>query len=63
MIPNKPNDKSNPSNYRPISLDSCLGKLCEKLILSRLNDYLKRENINNRVTVSSVKPLIILFIF
>jgi hypothetical protein len=44
MIGKKANEKSNPSNYRPISLTSCMGKLCEKLILMRLNAYLKRKN-------------------
>lgn len=36
MIPKKDNDKSNPKNYRPISLTSNIAKLGEKLISIRL---------------------------
>ncbi|GFW35718.1 RNA-directed DNA polymerase from mobile element jockey [Trichonephila clavipes] len=32
-------------SYRPISLLPVLSKLAEKVILSRLNDHLERENI------------------
>jgi hypothetical protein len=45
MIPKKSDDKSDPGNYRPISLTSCLGKLCERLILIRLEKFLRKNNI------------------
>ena len=45
MIPKKQNDRSNPTNYRPISITSNLGKLCEKLLLLRLNEFLKKKKI------------------
>lgn len=32
-------------NLRPISLTSCLGKLFEKVILTRLTDYIERQNL------------------
>ena len=34
MIPKKQHNSSNPKDYRPISLTSCLAKLSEKLILA-----------------------------
>lgn len=44
----KPNkDKSNPNNYRPISLTSHLGKLLERIINRRLQTYLKTNKILN----------------
>jgi hypothetical protein len=45
MIGKKENEKSNPANYRPISITSCMGKLCEKLVLVRLNAFLKQNKI------------------
>ena len=38
-IPKKGNSLSDPNNFRPISLLSCLGKCFEKIILWRLNDF------------------------
>jgi len=43
MIPKK-GSKSDPNNYRSISLTSCIGKLIEKLIENRLSKYLKQNN-------------------
>jgi hypothetical protein len=43
LEPNK--DKQNPSSYRPISLLSCLGKLLEKIIKSRLMLEIERRQI------------------
>lgn len=50
MIPKKTTDLENPSSYRPISMTSCLAKmrtrcLCEKLILTRIKDFLKEKKI------------------
>jgi hypothetical protein len=44
MIPKK-TTTSDPNNYRPISLTSCLGKLVEKLIAHRLNCFIKEKKI------------------
>ena len=41
--PNKP--LTNPSSYRPISLLSCIGKLFERLILSRIQNFLEIHDI------------------
>jgi len=38
-------DPRNPSSYRPISLLSCLSKIFEKLMLSRLQNYISSINI------------------
>jgi hypothetical protein len=45
MIPKKVKNSSNPKDYRPISLTSCLAKLCEKLILQKLNSFLEKNKI------------------
>jgi retron-type reverse transcriptase len=45
MIPKKSDKKSDPNNYRPISLTSCLGKLCERLILLRIEKFLRKKKI------------------
>ena len=42
MIPKK-NVSSNPTDYRPISLTSCLGKLCEKIIGNRMRSFLEEN--------------------
>ena len=45
MIPKKNVELDNPKSYRPISMTSCLAKLCEKLILNRIKKFLKENNI------------------
>ena len=44
-IPKPGKDHSNPLNYRPISLTSCLCKLFEKMVNSRLVWYLEKEGL------------------
>ena len=44
MIPKK-KMSTNPADFRPISLTSCLGKLVERLIALRINEFLKRNNL------------------
>ena len=43
LKPGKP--EAEPGSYRPISLTSCLCKLMERLVLNRLNRFLKDNNI------------------
>ena len=43
-IPKPGKDHTNPSNYRPIALTSCLCKLLEKLIQKRLQWFLEKNN-------------------
>ena len=38
-------DDSDPTNYRPISITSCLGKLLEKIIFKYLYNYLQEHEI------------------
>ena len=46
VIPvHKKDDKSNPGNYRPISLLSMLHKILEKLMYTRLTKFLNENNI------------------
>lgn len=45
MIPKKQNELNNPKNYRPISLNSCIAKLCERLIANRIRTFLKQKKI------------------
>ena len=45
MIPKKNIDLENPKSYRPISMTSCVAKLCEKLILSRIKKFLKENKV------------------
>lgn len=49
IIP-KPNksDYRNPNAYRPISLISVYGKILEKLLINRINDYLHKNSLLNR---------------
>ena len=44
-IPNPFKDQKNPSNYRPISLMSCLCKTMERMINGRLFWFLEKNNI------------------
>ena len=48
-VPKPGKDTSNPSNYRPIALTSCIWKVMERMISSRLVWYLER----NRLTCIS----------
>ncbi len=41
----KKDDKSDPNNYRPISLTSCLGKLIERIMNKRLYNYIESKNL------------------
>ncbi|CAF1064073.1 unnamed protein product, partial [Brachionus calyciflorus] len=45
MIPKKKHRSPDPKDYRPISLTSCLAKLAEKLVYSRISNFLKSNNI------------------
>jgi hypothetical protein len=45
MIDKKADDKSNPKNWRPISITSCIMRLLERLILRRLQSHLDKEKI------------------
>ena len=45
MIPKKNKNSSNPKDYRPISLVSCLGKLCERLLLLKLTHFIESNKI------------------
>ena len=45
MIPKKQVNSSNPKDYRPISLTSCLAKLAEKLIAIKLKDFLDKNKL------------------
>ena len=40
--PNKPKD--NPASYRPISLLNCMGKLFEKIISNRIQEFIEDHN-------------------
>ena len=37
--------KSDPKNYRPITITSCLGKLLARILTSRLNNFLQQNDI------------------
>lgn len=42
----KPGKKlEDPSNYRPISLLSCIAKVVEKVLLNKINEYIEQKNI------------------
>jgi hypothetical protein len=45
MIPKKKNNSSNPKDYRPISLTSCLAKLAERLMLIKFKEFLDKNKI------------------
>jgi len=48
-IPKPGKDHKNPANYRPISLTSCMCKLIEKMINTRLINYLEMKKFFARV--------------
>ena len=41
----KNGDKTEPDNYRPISLLSCISKLFEKLIFKRISNFAAKNNL------------------
>ena len=45
MIPKKDGMSSDPSNYRPISVTSCLGKILERIMTNRLNLFLEKNSL------------------
>ena len=45
MITKKENKSSSPSDYRPISLTSCVGKLVERIVKARLYSFLEGKNL------------------
>jgi hypothetical protein len=45
MIQKKLKNSSNPKDYRPISLTSCIGKLAERLMLIKIKDFMEKNNI------------------
>ena len=45
MIPKKESGSSDPSDYRPISLLSCIGKLAERIIKNRLYSLLENNKL------------------
>ena len=45
MIPKKSDEKNNPNSYRPISITPCIMRLVERVILKRLKEHLKDNNI------------------
>jgi hypothetical protein len=43
MIPKKNKNSSNPIEYRPISMTSCIAKLAERLILSKMREFMDKK--------------------
>ena len=44
----KKEDKSQPSNYRPVVLLSCIGKLQERIIFKNMYNFLIDNNLLNK---------------
>ena len=51
-VPKPGKDHSNPSNYRPISLTSCLCKTLKKMINGRLVEYMEHSKIFSEIQSS-----------
>ena len=51
----KSNEKSDPDNFRGISLASCFGKLYTKLLRNRLQDFCNKNNIIDSSQGSGIK--------
>jgi hypothetical protein len=45
MIPKKESNSTNPAEYRPISLQSFIGKLAERIIKNRLYGFLESDTL------------------
>ena len=45
MIPKKNDGKKDSKNYRPISITSCITRLCEPFILIEISEHLKKNKI------------------
>jgi hypothetical protein len=45
MLKKKSNDLNNIKSYRPISITSCLSKLNEKIIKTRIQNFLEKNNL------------------
>lgn len=45
MLPKQDCDNSDPNNYRPISVNSCLGKIYERIINNRLYEHVEKNKI------------------
>ena len=41
----KKGDPCDPGNFRPLSINSVLGKLCEKCVCNQLSPYLDQNNV------------------
>jgi hypothetical protein len=44
MKPKKNKNSSNPKEYRPISMISCIAKLAERLMLSKMREFMYKNN-------------------
>ncbi len=44
-IPKKTSGSKNPKEYRPISVTSCLGKLAERMLRTRLTEFVEENNL------------------
>jgi hypothetical protein len=41
----KSDDKNDPKNCRPISLTTCIARLCERFMLQEINGHLSKNKI------------------